>query len=239
MTLDELIQEGESFKWAGDIISTVTKPLEYAKWQETALMFLQNYYPNHPQTIRFSEILNSAKRAATQRNSLVGVLQAFKICEPPQTENKDVLSILENIFENFQRVEQQLRRRYNNRETLRIKDEYDVQDLLHSLLKLHFDDVRPEEWAPSYAGGSKRMDFLLKKESIVIEVKKTRDNLKDKEIGEQLIIDIANYQNHPNCQVLLCFVYDPDCHISNPRGLENDLEKENENLKVKVYIRPQ
>lgn len=62
--------------------------------------------------------------------------------------------------------------------------------------------------------------------------------MKDKEIGEQLIIDIANYQNHPDCQTLLCFIYDTDCHISNPHGLENDLEKGNDSIKVKVYIRP-
>jgi hypothetical protein len=24
------------------------------------------------------------------------------------------------------------------------------QDLLHTILKLHFDDIRPEEWTPSY-----------------------------------------------------------------------------------------
>lgn len=38
---------------------------------------------------------------------------------------------------------------------------------------------------PSYAGGSKRMDFLLKDGEIAIEVKMMiRNGLKDKEIGE-------------------------------------------------------
>jgi REase_DpnII-MboI len=52
-----------------------------------------------------------------------------------------------------------------------MKDEYDVQDSLHALLKLHFDDVRREEWTPSYAGSQSRMDFLLKREKIVVETK--------------------------------------------------------------------
>lgn len=43
-----------------------------------------------------------------------------------------------------------------------LEDEYDVQDLPHALLLLYFDDVRAEEWTPSYAGKSARMDFLLK-----------------------------------------------------------------------------
>lgn len=56
--------------------------------------------------------------------------------------------------------------------------------------------MRPEEWVPSYAGGNKRMDFLLKDANIAIEVKMTREKLKEKEVGEQLLIDIANYKQH-------------------------------------------
>lgn len=66
----------------------------------------------------------------------------------------------------------------------------------------------------------------------------TRSGLKDKELGEQLIIDIAKYQNHPNCKCLYCFVYDPDDIIRNPRGIEKDLEKLGKDFLVKVYIRP-
>lgn len=93
-----------------------------------------------------------------------------------------------------------MRRRHSSRSTLEVTDEYDVQDLLNAILRLHFDDVRPEEWTPSYAGGNNRMDFLLKDDEISIEVKMTRDGLKDKELGEQLIIDIAKYKEHPNCK---------------------------------------
>jgi hypothetical protein len=135
-------------------------------------------------------------------------------------------------------VARQLRSRHDNRTTLDVEDEYDTQDLLHALLQLGFDDIRPEEWTPSYAGGSSRMDFLLKQEKIVIEVKKTRKGLAAKEVGEQLIIDIQKYQTHPDCKSLLCFVYDPEGRISNPRGLENDLSKETNGFKVRVVIAP-
>jgi hypothetical protein len=82
------------------------------------------------------------------------------------------LSIVENICNRFHLVCRRLRTRYSDRPTIEIEDEYDVQDLLHALLHLHFDDIRREEWTPSYAGGSSRVDFLLKSEQIVIEVKK-------------------------------------------------------------------
>lgn len=82
------------------------------------------------------------------------------------------------------------------------------------------------------------MDFLLKDEEVAIEVKKTRDTLKDKEIGEQLIIDIANYKIHPNCKRLYCFVYDPDSLIRNPRGIESDLTEVTDDLEVVVCVWP-
>ena len=144
----------------------------------------------------------------------------------------NTLNLILNIFNRFHLIARQLKDRHENRETLLINDEYDVQDLLHSLLKIYFDDIRPEEWTPSYAGKSSRVDFLLKKEKIVIEIKKTRDNLKTGDLAEQLIIDIAKYKTHPDCKTLLCFVYDPDEKIKNYVGLEDDLTMERDGLKV-------
>ena len=145
--------------------------------------------------------------------------------------------IFDNIFSRFHNVVKTLRNRYNNRDTLDVKDEYDVQDLLFSILQLFFKDIRKEEWTPSYAGNSSRVDFLLKQEKIVIEVKKTRNTMKDKDLGEQLIIDIAKYKAHPDCKKLICFVYDPDGRIVNPEGIVKDLEKGNKEF-VKIYINP-
>ena len=108
----------------------------------------------------------------------------------------------------------------------------------HALLKLEFDDVRPEGWTPSYAGSASRMDFLLKKERIVLEIKKTRKGLAAKEIGDQLLVDISRYQKHPECQTLVCFVYDPEGRISNPQGIENDLTRQQDDFSVKVFITP-
>lgn len=105
-------------------------------------------------------------------------------------------------------------------------------------IKIHFEDVRPEEYTPSYAGSSTRVDFLLKNEKIIIELKKTRKNLKQKEVGEQLIVDIAHYQTHPDCETLVCFVYDPEGRIANPIGVENDLERCTNSISVKVIISP-
>jgi hypothetical protein len=132
----------------------------------------------------------------------------------------------------------QLRHRHADRETIDIKDEYDVQDLLHALLRSRFDDVRAEEVSPSYAGGGSRIDFLLKKGQIGIETKMTNPKLRDRAVGEQLIIDIARYKHHPNCKTLVCFVYDPQHYLTNPAGLVADLSKTHDGLVVEVIVTP-
>lgn len=146
--------------------------------------------------------------------------------------------IVETICNRFHAVTQQLRRRHENRPTLDVADEYDVQDLFHALLRLHFDDIRPEEWTPSYAGRSSRMDFLLKSERIVVEIKKTRKGLDARKVGDELTIDIAHYQADQDCKMLVCFVYDPENRIANPAGLESDLSQQSDRFAVRVMICP-
>ena len=151
---------------------------------------------------------------------------------------QDALSIVENICNRFHLVARQLRERHDSRDTLEIENEHDVQDLLHSILHLNFNDIREEEYNPSHAGSASRSDFLLKEEEIVIEAKKTRKGLNANKVGEELIIDISRYKVHPNCKCLVCFVYDLEGRIGNPRGLENDLSKTEGNFSVRVIVAP-
>lgn len=148
------------------------------------------------------------------------------------------ISALNIISDGFHASVRQIRKRHSNRPTLHVTDEYDVQDFYHSLLRLFFDDVREETYIPEYAGDNSRIDFLLKSEGIGIEIKKSRDSLKAKELGEQLIIDIERYGAYRDIENLYCFVYDPDGWIENPRGLENDLSGSKDNLNVIVRIEP-
>jgi len=160
-----------------------------------------------------------------------------KTLSHPDTNSS--INVVRKICSRFQIVAKQLRdHRHENRDTIIIEDEYDVQDLLHALLKIFFDDIRPEEWTPSYAGGSSRMDFLIKNEKIVVEVKKTREGLKGKQIADQLIIDIDRYKaTHLDCETLFCFVYDPKSLIQNPIGFENDINEKHKG-EAEVLICP-
>ena len=154
-------------------------------------------------------------------------------------EAEKPIEALQRVFTKFHSIARKLRDRYDDRETLDVGDEYDVQDLLNALLVLYFDDIRPEEWTPSYAGKSAIMDFLLKKEKIVVETKMTRKRLADKEIGDQLIVDIERYKEHPDCDTLICFIYDPEGRIVNPHALSGDLESQSrDDLKVIIVVEP-
>jgi hypothetical protein len=64
---------------------------------------------------------------------------------------------VERICSRVPLVVRQLRVRHDGRPVHDVEDEYDLQDLLHSLLHLFFDDVRPEEYTPSYAGKAARV----------------------------------------------------------------------------------
>lgn len=152
----------------------------------------------------------------------------------PRTDRNIILMLAER----FHRVVRQIWQRHNNRTTLKVDDEYDVQDLFHALLTIYFDDIRKEEWAPSYAGGSSRMDFLLPEIEAVVETTMMRPSLSTRELGEQLIVDIAKYRSHPACRTLFCVVYDPDGRIANPRGVENDLSTQEQRLVTHVVIVP-
>lgn len=177
-------------------------------------------------------------RAEAVLSSMIDEIEEFGEHGETVEREPDRLSLIERLCLRFHAAARQLQSRHAGRTTLTIEDEYDVQDLLHAILRLHFDDIREEEWTPSYAGAASRVDFLLKAEQIVIEVKKTRSSMTSRKLGEELIVDRARYERHPDCKMLVCFVYDPEGRIGNPVGIERDLEEHGGKLKVRVIIAP-
>lgn len=241
----ELLKQIEVFKWS-------MKTSEYVRYRRPTSLVVQDtnilnknlLIPPHiavgGEIIYALSLLSSYDNFQKLSHRLIRQLE-IKLSISPETDAGVVFQqqALKAIIEKFHNVATQLRNRYNGRQSIEIVDEYDVQDLMNGLLRINFEDIRKEEYTPSYAGSSTRVDFLLKREKILIEVKKTRDTLKDKEIGKQLVLDIAHYKSHPDCKHLICFVYDPDNLVLNPRGLEDDLNTlSTEEMLVEVFIRP-
>ena len=61
--------------------------------------------------------------------------------------------------------------------------------------------------------------------------------MNDRELGDQLIVDVDRYKVHPDCKKLICFVYDPEGRIGNPEGVMNDLNTQHQGF-VEVIIEP-
>lgn len=149
----------------------------------------------------------------------------------------DAVKVVLTLAARMLYVERSLKRRHSKRSTLVVSDEYDVQDLLRSLLVVFFDDVREETWSPDYAGGSSRIDFTLPDFGMAIEVKKSRDSMTAKSVGEELLVDRDKYAVHPDVSHLVCIVMDHDGMLANPRGLEGDLSRESTKEGIAVTVK--
>jgi REase_DpnII-MboI len=228
---------------------------EFKAWHSKCVLIIENIFgANSIQIQRFKNISFSPQNEGSrtpnfsrEKSFLSGLNEAkilisscIKNFDQPESKysRKEDIQFIENLCIYFPRVARQISAKYRNRNFIDIKDEYDVQHLFHALLLIRFDDIRPEDVNSSYAGATSRVDFSLKRSKIVIEIKKTRENLKDKDIGEQLLIDMKRYSQNQDCETLICFVYDPDQLILNPYGLENDLSGQHDRIEVKVIIAP-
>jgi REase_DpnII-MboI len=150
----------------------------------------------------------------------------------------DDLSTTKKLCQRFHVVARQLRLRGEYRPTVNIEDEFDLQDLMHALLRVHFDDIGTDEWTPAYTDGASRTTFLLDHDRLAIVVKKTRTGLSRKDLMDQVRADVERYRARGRCTNLLCFIYDPDGRVGNPRGLENELSSTSEHFTVDVVVAP-
>lgn len=155
----------------------------------------------------------------------------------PITEN-DIVHVV-RICERLPAVARQLGRRHGGRSTIEIADEYDVQDLLHALLLLEFDDVRDESSNPTYLGKGSRIDLLLPASGIAIEVKMTRANLDAKKLGSELAEDITRYADpdaNRGATTLVIHIHDPGHSIPNHTSFAGDLTRATDRLQIVPVI---
>jgi hypothetical protein len=157
--------------------------------------------------------------------------------QSPQAES-DPVELVKTLCCRFHSVARQLRLRGEYRATLSVEDEVDTQDLLYALLRIQFDNIDTDEWTPSYSSGAPRTTLLLDHSRLAVIVKKTRHGLNAKDLTDQLRIDAERYRSHGRCTTLLCFMYDPEGRIGNPRGLEASLNSVNDSFVIDVLVAP-
>jgi hypothetical protein len=188
---------------------------EYKEWDERRSRVVHALEENGLRYYRFGRVLPQGVPAEALLPTVGEPNQPIK---PTKVED-----LLEVIVCGLRRAMHPLTHRRKGSQSLSFGNEYDVQDLLHALLRPWVSDIRPEEFTPSYAGSSTRMDFLLPAHKVVIETKIVRDRTHARRVGDELIIDIEHYRKHPACSSLWCVIYDPDELITNADGLRTDL----------------
>jgi hypothetical protein len=151
----------------------------------------------------------------------------------------EAIELIRAIFVGFHRFAIRLRDRRSNRGTIEIKDEYDVQDLLGGLLSIHFRDLEPEVWTPPYAGNASRVDFWLRDQGILIEAKMLRASLSQRQLVDELVVDHQRYSKISGCHSLLCFVYDPQNKIRDPKNVVKELGLVTGDPQIQVFVSPE
>ena len=158
-------------------------------------------------------------------DNALNYIDEYELANPDVIRNSDEVTessaLIIRLMNNWSNMVSSFKHHRLNVPEILITNEYEMQYLLEGILRLFFDDVRPETYTHNYANKSNRTDFLLPKERILIETKMTRLGLDDRKLLEELIIDKEFYRKEPNIDIILCLVYDPERRIKNPEGLKD------------------
>lgn len=160
---------------------------------------------------------------------------AFPWSQKPVEEKPGAVYLLEEFLRRLPRVIRQLRCRHGDRPPFLVQDEYDLEDLLRSLVVLHFEDFRLETRTPSYAAAT-RQDLLLGPDHLAMTVKTVAPGVDVAALSRQWSEDISYYQRQRPSRTLVWFVYDPGQKLYDPERLEKAWSAVEGNLEVRCVV---
>jgi hypothetical protein len=168
----------------------------------------------------------------------IAVLEGLLRARESSAATSDSHELLVETFDRFYAAVKELEDRDRGKDDFKIEDEYDTQDLLHSFLRLHFQDIVAEDPAPSHGGKSSRIDLHLRSADIWVEVKFARPGDCAKKFTEELSEDFELYRK-ADIERLYCFIYDPESALKTEvREMERDLSGDKGDFQAYVYVRP-
>jgi REase_DpnII-MboI len=101
-----------------------------------------------------------------------------------------------------------------------VADEYDVQDLLHAVLRAYLKYSVQEDPLPKVAGAkSSRIDVSIEELGILIEVKYVRGPADQKRIFEEYSQDLLLYAEWAHLKTLIYLIYNSD-DLKDPEAFE-------------------
>jgi hypothetical protein len=195
----------------------------------------------------FNEVMDDSYNQNGFMDSIIELQKYARKSHIIITEDKRVdnekLSIIFSALDKFTSASKSLSERRKGKPTISLDDEYDIQDVLHVILRPHFPTIKIEE-VVSGNDTEKflKIDFVVSDLKVAVECKCIRDIKHARSITKELNDDIQTYHRHQDCNYLIFFVYDQDLLISNPDTLEKNYTNEQtfgtRKMKIELKIRP-
>ena len=207
---------------------------EYADWKNEVQIYLRkNRFPKEIQDERkvkghftvneFSEI-ESIKSIKTATEDILRILENLDMEVSDDLSEETVKLIIERILSH---VNVYLKSMYYDKthqkstfseeilHQITIKNEYDIQHILYSLLRAVFPEIRRGVNGDNGYSGT-RADLYLEQYDITIEIKCTRKGMSEKQLTEELGADAFHYK----IKNLYLFIYDREDIIKNPEAYQ-------------------
>lgn len=184
------------------------------------------YFPNNYSEKDTKEKIEQAKKK---------ILEYINEIMDTSLEDKRILSILENFYLFLEGlIEREPHKRAGIQkeqlETLKIKNEYDIQHLLYAYIRPLYPMARAEV-SEDTGYNTVRVDIALDMKN-VIEVKCTRKGMVQKKLIEEIEADMVHY----SAECIYFFIYDKEKIIENPLNFKNAYEKKVTNKQIHIII---
>ncbi len=155
--------------------------------------------------------------------------------------NKSADQMVREILNNFSNAIQKIiKNRRKDHPEFKIKDEYDVQDILYVILKSIFPNLRDEDAIGKVGAKTTKIDLIIREERILVEVKMIKEkDSNETHFIEELKVDFESYHECKWLKKLFCFVYDPykkTRDISNFNDLNGERTKGEHNFNIEVIV---
>jgi hypothetical protein len=157
--------------------------------------------------------------------------------QPPRSV-QEVLAALSEFME----CVRYLNTRRSEGAVLMLESEAAVQDAVYIMLRPWIPDLRYENPTDKVGNRYTIKDFLIPSARTVVEAKYVRDKGHGKSVSRELHDDIEMYSQHPLCDDLIFFIYDPDKEIPDVRALASDIVRPRQYgskiLRTYLIVRP-
>ena len=154
-------------------------------------------------------------------------------------QGSDATLLIEDILENFYMFLEVLKERTPHKtagikkeilDQINIENEYDIQFLLYAYLKPIYKGIRQE--VNQDTGNEMVRSDLLIGENVCIEVKYSRVNMTEKNLGEEIKADMVHYKQ----KEIYFFIYDKNKIIKNMEIFKNAYESMLNEKKIHIII---